>query len=154
MRCPSTTGAAHRCRRPSLGYPTPFDCVWSRRRTALRLFDALSRLSDALRRWCRRTDSAIRRPSTVPSMSLGCSCFWCPCILLPTSSGYLLSVMRFSPEILLWRWLGVGLTGVSVSFVLLTSPSLSVSPFFLVTFFLYFQCLLSPCIPLYFLHPL
>jgi hypothetical protein len=27
---PSTTGSAHRCRRPSLGYPTPFDCVWSR----------------------------------------------------------------------------------------------------------------------------
>jgi hypothetical protein len=26
---PSTTGSAHRCRRPSLGYPTPFDCAWS-----------------------------------------------------------------------------------------------------------------------------
>ncbi|KAK1616765.1 hypothetical protein QYE76_022282 [Lolium multiflorum] len=32
---PSTTGAAHRCRRPSLGYPTPFDCAWSRQHIAL-----------------------------------------------------------------------------------------------------------------------
>jgi hypothetical protein len=30
LHCPSTTGSAHRCRRPSLGYPTPFDYAWSR----------------------------------------------------------------------------------------------------------------------------
>jgi hypothetical protein len=30
MRHPSTIGSAHRCRRPSLGYSTPFDRVWSR----------------------------------------------------------------------------------------------------------------------------
>ena len=47
LHCSSTTGSAHRCRRPSLVYSTPFDCVWSKLCTVLRLFDDLSRLFDA-----------------------------------------------------------------------------------------------------------
>ena len=55
LRCSSTKGSAHRCRRPSLGYPTPFVYTWSRQRIVLRLrrrhtdVGAHTRLSDALR---------------------------------------------------------------------------------------------------------
>jgi hypothetical protein len=51
---PSTTGSAHRCRRSSLSYPMPFDCVglggtppWHRRRHTS--VAARTPLSDALR---------------------------------------------------------------------------------------------------------
>ncbi|XP_047043900.1 putative disease resistance protein RGA1 [Lolium rigidum] len=51
MACaPSTTGSAHRCRRPSLGYSTQFDCVG--------LGGTPSTATPAAHQ-CRRTDSAI-----------------------------------------------------------------------------------------------
>ena len=141
VRLPSTTGSAHRCRRPSLGYPTPFDCVWSRRRTALRPFDALSRLSDALRHGVVaqfRLSDALQPCQRCPLL--------CSCLVSTFSSTEPNGLLAFGVEILTgdpppaasrcWRH------GVSVGSVLPTSPSHSVSSLFSCIFFV-----LSPLYP-------
>ena len=145
---------------PQSRLSTPFDCVWSRRRSALRLFDAPSRLSDALRHRCRRTDSAIRRPSSVPVMSLVCSYFgvhvFCYLLLWATcfrcrgshrrfSSGGWLAVLEGILVLVVPR--DVGLTRGFGWFICRPPPSLVFSLLFLVISFSVFYCLLFPCIP-------